>query len=463
MSGKKKTSTLSKQNCDFGKDDLSTNDEMKEKKKGRKKKKMGQKQCAGEEKNAETSEKTIAQVQSTVTKTEGDLTLECLSEDLVKEAQSQSSVSSLKVIAATTPHSQPETLHYSELKKQASVTEETSQSLKSFIPVNKHQFESSARKKKKKSTSEPEVTPLTGEEQQTPTIADPEMSSAADASVSAKKKKRRTLKAALQTDAEAQITPVSCAASQEKNATTTPARGKKGPKAVRKPRGRESDSLGSEDDVSSIHCKVLAEGGKIIRLDKLTSAGSSVKKKVKKKSLKVDEIHKVVEERKLNAAKIICKATQYPTTVPLNEKKKGRQNKMKTDQTSEDMSPAADDTSTPLKKKKKKTNQKDSKVTVGEEQASTPAGVDAEKLLFEITKTAPAKKKKSSKGREIIDETQLQVVSRADGELLLDELDGVPSSKKTCKKKRKIPVVFEYDAAEKETDAKKTKLGNVSM
>lgn len=485
-SGKKKeASTLSKQNNDFGKDDgeqaaLNTNDHKKKKKK----KKTGQSQSAAGEENAGKADQgqTLAQAQaSIVPETEGDL--KCLqAEDLVKEAQAQSSISSVKITEAATPQGQSETPLHSEVKKQVPVIEEASQPLKSCTTDNKDQSEASSKKKKKKSTSEPipEVTKM-GEEWHTPTTTEPEVSSAADASVSAKKKKRKSLRAELQKDAEAKITPISCEASQEETTTTTLAKKKKkSMKAERKLGGSEGESqangLRSEDGVTLVYCEDSAEGGTTTGLDKPDNARTPAKKKTKKKSLKADEAHEVAVEGKLTASEITSEACQHTTALPLNEKtkknskqkEKVNQDKEEKDQISEDMTlEAATDESnvTPLKKKKK---QKHSKITVGEEQPAveTLQGVDADKLLFEITMTTPAKKKKKS--TEIKDDTQLQVTGSVDGELPLDESDGVPSFRKPSKKKRKIPVVFEYEAdelevaAEKETDAK-TKLGNVSI
>lgn len=470
-SGKKKEASAPSKQNDLGQDDdveadPSTNNENK-KKKRKKKKKAGL--SAGGEENTGKSEQgqTVAQVQSRVTKTEGDL--ECSqAEDLVKEAQAQSSTTSVKVTETATPKDHQET----------SATEESSQPLKSCITDNKDQSEPASKKKKKRSTSEPkpEVPPEAGEEQHFPTTVEPEVSASAETSVSAKK--RKSLKAELQTDAEAQITPLICETSQEEITTTTPAKKeKKSLKAERKPGGGDGESqtngLSSEEDVLLIHCEDSAEGAT------KTGARSSAKKKSKKKSLKVDGVHKVVEAGKLAAAEIISEAYQHTTTVLLNEKaKKKDKQEGKVDQNKDmTLEAAADDSAvTPLKKKEKRTKQKDSKITVGEEPAAveTPQGVDAEKLQFDITLTTSAKKKKkSSESREIKDETQLQVVASADSEVPLDELDGVPSFKKPSKKKRKIPVVFEYEAdeleataqdtAEKEADAKKTKLGNVSM
>lgn len=436
---KKEASALGKQN-DFGQDDdeeadPSTNNENKKKK--RKKKKKAGLNAGGEENTGKSEQgQAVAQVQSKTTKTEGDL--ECSqAEDLVKETHAQSSISSVKVTEAAIPQ---------------------------------EQSKSSSKKKKKRTIAEPnpEVPPEADEEQHFPTTVELEVSAAADVSVSAKKKKRKSLKAELQTDAEAQITPLIC-----EEITTTPLARKKnkGLKAERKPGGDEVESQTnglSSEDVLLIHCEDSAEGGTTTGLDNPHGTISSAKKKSKKKSLKV------AEAGKLTAAEIISEASQHITTVLLKEKtkKKGKQEE-KVDQ---NMTLEADADVIPLKKKEKRIKRKkNSKITVGEELAAvvTPQGGGVEKLLFDISLTTPAKNNKSSQSSEIKDKIQSQVVANADGELPVDELDGVPYSKKPSKKKRKIPVVFEYEAdeleataqnaAEKKADAQKTNLGIVSM
>ncbi|TKS66794.1 RRP1-like protein [Collichthys lucidus] len=127
---------------------------------------------------------------------------------------------------------------------------------------------------------------------------------------------------------------------------------------------------------------------------------------------------------------------------------------------------------TPLKKKKKRKNNKGSTVEEEGEAAveETPQVADAEKLLVTMTTSAKKKKKDPAAAQvdEIKDQTQVEVVGGEDAELPTDVLTS--SGKLAKKKKRKIPVVFEFEAdeveaaaafngvAEEETTVKKTKL-----
>ncbi len=431
-------------------------------------------------------------------------------EDLEKETLMQSSISSVKVTEAATAEGQLETLLFSEVKKQPSVTvtEETSKPTPCTTD-NKDQSEMSKKKKKRKTSElKPEGTEAAGEHQ-TPVRTKPEMSSEADVPVSGKTKKRKNgLKDKIQTggivaesqvNAEAEVTLVSGEVSAEKNMTTleteatTPAKKKrKGLKA--KKNLEELEGVSQLNDVStaadfpSIGFEDSAEDGPTGRL-KQTDSLTTVKKTSKKKNPKANEGQRVEADAQLEAegkgsdAEITSvgeEAAQDTTTVSLKKTTKGKQG-----DTRLEASPAADEsTVTPLKMKRKK-NQKESKTTVEEEgmAAQTPQVANAEKGLFEITMTTPAKKKKNQKLAaaqldEIKDQTQLQVVDSVDAELPLVESEVFSSSRKLAKKK-KIPVVFEFEAdeleaasqeaasinglAEEETVAKKSKLGIVSI
>ncbi|XP_044221982.1 ribosomal RNA processing protein 1 homolog B-like isoform X2 [Thunnus albacares] len=328
--GKKKEAL--KRSKDSGKDDseaadaTSNDDDKKKKRKKKKKKKAGQ---AGEQ--------TAAVTQSTNKET---------------EAQTQNSVSSVKVTEAATPDGQSETLLLVEAKKQPAVT-----------------------------------------------VTEPEMSSDADtdadvaASGKKKKKKKKGLEAESQVNAEA-----------ETEATTPAKRKKKGLKAEKKTEEAEAGSQVTTDS----------------------------------------EITPVGEE-----------ASQDTVAVPLKKKtKKKSMQAVETDQTPEDTtlesSAAADQSAaTPLKKKRKK-NLKESKSAApvgGEEEEEEAAAAvtetpqvaeEEEKLLLDITTTTPTRKKKKS---------QKQAAGGVDEE---DEAEAAPSSGKPTKKKRKIPVTFEYEADEME-------------
>ncbi|KAK2839391.1 hypothetical protein Q5P01_013131 [Channa striata] len=387
--GKKRdTSIPNKQKKVFGKEDnqgdISTNDK---KMKKRRKKKAGQGQSVDDEEGTEKSEQGQTVPQNIVNNTKGGL--EC------SHKKSQSSISSVKVTEAVRRLSQSKSVLTSELKKQPAVTVIKD---KSCNNENHDQSETFSNKKKKRDTFEPK-TLVTIVKQQTTTTTEPEMPLEATAPVSVKKKKRKSLRAESQTDAGAEIAPVSCEESQEKSTTTAPAKKKKSLRAEKKPAETEGKSRASD----------------------------------------------------------------------LSERKGKQKEKEGTHGTSEDTTlvAAADDSIfTPLKKKMKK-NQKD--ITAREKQAVTeiPRVLDAEKLLFEITMTTPAKMKKKSLELSPI-QTQLQMVSSVDAELPLDETDVAPSSEKPTKKKKKkkIPVVFEFEAneletvAEKEASARKTTVEN---
>ncbi|KAM7407938.1 hypothetical protein PAMA_003608 [Pampus argenteus] len=128
-------------------------------------------------------------------------------------------------------------------------------------------------------------------------------------------------------------------------------------------------------------------------------------------------------------------ASQDVTTVPLKKKAKKKGLKMdqdeeETDKTRE-LSAAADPgAATPLKKKRKK-SQKESEPAAPVE--------EADKLLHEMTTTTPAKKKK--------------LAAEADGGVDMkappvDTEVGSSSGKLAKKKKKKIPVTFEFEADE---------------
>ncbi|XP_067372566.1 ribosomal RNA processing protein 1 homolog B-like isoform X2 [Channa argus] len=459
---KNDSSTLNKQKNHCGKEDdqedLSTNDE---KKKRKKKKKAGQGQSACDEDGAEKSYQGQSVAQKTVNDTEEGL--ECL------DKQSQSSISSVKVTEAVTPPGRLKTLLSSELKEQASVTTIKDKSYNTLL----------SNKKKKRNTFElkPMVTAM---EQQTTATTELEVPPEATAPVSVKKKKRKGLRADSLTDAEAEITLVGCEASQEKSTTTTPAKEKTRVKADRNLTENEGEShtsgLSSEADVMSVHFG---------ECERPNDTRTPVKKRSKKKSLRANEALEVVVEGKWTDAELTHEASQQTAAVPLNEKmkRKGKQkekmhrDKEARDETSEDTTlvAAAGDSTVPSLKKKRKTNKKKFDITANDEEkvTETPLMLDAERVLFEITMTTPAKAKKKSpelsafQTNEIKKESQLQMVGSVDADLALDEQDVAPSYKKQSKKKKKkIPVVFEFEAdelgaaTEKEAGAKETAAGN---
>lgn len=417
-------------------------------------------------------------------------------EGLEKETETQSSISSVKVTEAATAEGQSETVLLSEVQKQPSVTvtEETSQPTPCTAD-NKDQSEVLSKKKKKRKTSElkPEVTEAAGEDQ-TPVGTERE----ADAPVSGKTKKKKGadgIVAESQVSAEAEITLVSSEVSAEKITTletdaTTPAKKKKkGVKAKKNLEEAEGVSQVNDEsieaDFPSIPLEDSAEDGPTVGLEQ----SAPVKRKSKKKNLKASEALRVeadaqseVEEKDAEIPSVGEESSQDATAVPLKKKTKGKQ-----DDTTLEASPAADESAvTPLKTKRKK-NQKESKTTVEEEGAAaeTPQVANAEKVLFEITMTTPTKKKKKNQKLaaaqldEIKDHTQLHAADSLDAELPLGETEALSSSGKPAKRKKMIPVVFEFEADELEaaaqdaasinglagveTVAKKTKLSSVSI
>ncbi|KAG7239125.1 hypothetical protein INR49_030005, partial [Caranx melampygus] len=183
-----------------------------------------------------------------------------------------------------------------------------------------------------------------------------------------------------------------------------------------------------------------------------TDTVTPAKKKGKKKILKAG----VQAEVNQSSSETTSEASQHTTAEPHKRTKKKQRL---------ESSSAEDESTITLVKNKRKKSQKGAKMTVEEEPAAveTPQGVDAEKLLFEITMTTPSKKKKTPKAACQISETYVDV-----------ETEAVSSSRKPTKKKRKIPVVLEFEADEQEAAsinglteiemaAKKTKLGNKSQ
>ncbi|XP_054470840.1 ribosomal RNA processing protein 1 homolog B-like [Anoplopoma fimbria] len=453
--GKKKAATPDKQGKDSGKDDnepadLTANENKKKKKRKKKKKK------AVEDGRADGSEQeqTVGQAQSTIKETEGGP--ECSETgDLEKEAQTQSSLAPVTVTEANTPEGQSETLLISEVKKQptVTVTEETSQQAVCAID-NKHQSVKFSKMTRKRGTSE--LKAEEAEEQQAPVGAEPEMSSKVDPTVTGKKKKKG-LKVNLQTDESAEkniATPETDSTTQKKKGLMT----EKNLKEV------EVNGVSTEANFPSIRHGDSEEDGSTTGLGKQTDSITPCNKKSKKKNLKASEVPNVEaqfeEEGKNTNAEVrsvVEEGSQDATTAPPTKKtkKKGKKEDATLDES----------TVIQLNKKRKK-NQKECKPSVEENTAAveTHQAVDAEKLPFEITMTTPAKNKKKKLAAGQLkrkDKSQMQVVCCVDAELASGEIDGVSSSGKlTKKKKRKIPVVFEYEVDELEAAAREAPLIN---
>ncbi|XP_035029837.1 ribosomal RNA processing protein 1 homolog B isoform X2 [Hippoglossus stenolepis] len=423
---KKEASTLGKQNKDLVKHDSERVDQTNNdggKKKKRKKKKAEQGGSVQSEENTERSKQgqTMDQSQTPIKEIEeAEGIPQCAqAEDLEKEAEVKIHILTAKVTEATTAQDQSETLLISEVNKQPSVTVTEEAAQPRSCTNDKDQTESFS-KKKKRDTSESKPGIVAVEDKETFPTTEPEMSSQADASVSGKRNKKKSLKAQEQTDgiktlsqvsAETEITSVSCETAAEETVTkmTTlqtdagfPTKKRMGMKAEFKPEGESQIHNGSSEAKT-----------KFKEPSDATTAAKS-----KKKILKVNAQVEVEDKPQLAS-----EATQHTTSVPIERKKKGKQ---KIEQ----------------------------------------------KLL-----TTLAKKKDTPKmaTMQLKDETQLQMVGSLDSELPLKETEAIFSKRKlTKKKKRKIPVVFEFETdqlvatarevaminAEEETCAKKKKLGN---
>ncbi|XP_070832111.1 ribosomal RNA processing protein 1 homolog B-like [Chaetodon trifascialis] len=282
---------------------------------------------------------------------------------------------------------------------QPSVTEEASRA----TPGTADGEEASAESSEKKSET-PELEAAA--EQQTVTT-EPEMS--ADATAAGKKKKRKRKKAlklqtgaaVSQVSAEAQSTAVSSEAS---TAETTTDGKKKKKKAERKLEGEPVLNGESREEEES------------------TAAAT---KKGKKKNLKADEAAEVEAEGEHADADI----------------------------TSVSKEASLDATTAPLKKKtKNKVKQENAALEASDESAAAPPRTKRKKNQKESDTMTPVKKKKKKKLAaaqvdDINDETQEQATS---GE---DQAEVSSSSRKPAKKKRKIPVVFEFEAEELEAAA----------
>ncbi|XP_062257885.1 ribosomal RNA processing protein 1 homolog B-like isoform X3 [Platichthys flesus] len=419
---KKEASTQGKQNKDLVKHDSERVDQTNNdggKKKKRKKKKAEQGGSVQSEEKTERSKQgqAIAQSQTQIKEIEeAEGIPQCAqAEDFEKEAEVKIHILTAEVAEATTAHDQSETLLLSDVNKQplVTVTEEVAQPWS--CTNNKDP------KKKKWNNSKPKPGRVAVEDQETFATTEPQMSSQADASVSGKRNKKKSLNAEEQSDgirtllqvsAETEITSVSCEASGEetvKKMSTLqtdagfPTMKRMGMKAEFKPEGE-----------SKIHNGNSEAKTKFKEPSDATTAAKS-----KKKILKVNAQVEVEDKPQL-----VSEATQHTTSVPIERKKKGKQ-----------------------------------------------------KLLTTLTKKKDTHKMATIQTMQLKDPTQLQMDGSLDSELPLEEFEAIFSERKlTKKKKRKIPVVFEFEAdqlvetaqevaiinAEEETCAKKKKLGNKS-
>ncbi|KAG7502228.1 ribosomal RNA processing 1-like B [Solea senegalensis] len=155
---------------------------------------------------------------------------------------------------------------------------------------------------------------------------------------------------------------------------------------------------------------------------------------------------------KLTETNIVTETSPHETARPLKKKTK-KKSKQKLDEIIV-VSPVADgDAVTPVKNKGNKSTKK-KKLTLEEQQEAEEATLEVN-ANGEITVTKPAKKKRTPvQAVEIRGETHVQMVDSVDTEIPQTESE-VCSSRKPNKKKRRIPVVFEFEADEVVASAQK--------
>ena len=433
ISGKKKeASTLGKQNKDLVKHDDERVDQTNNdggKKKKRKKKKAEQGGSVQSEENTERSKQGQTMAQTPIKEIEeAEGIPQCAqAEDLEKEAEVKIHILTAKATEATTAQDQSKTLFLSEVNKQPSVTV-TEEAAQPRSCTNDEDQTESFSKKKKGDSSEPKPGIVAVEDQETFATTEPEMSSQADASVLDKRNKKKSLKSEEQTDgiktlsqvsAETEITSVICETSAEETVTKIPTLQTDAGFPSKKRMGMKAEF--KPEGESQIHNGRSEAKTKFKEPSDATTAAKS-----KKKILKVNAQVEVEDKPQLASD-----ATQHTTSVPIERKTK--------------------------KKGKQKIEQK---------------------LLTTLAKKKDTPKMATIQTLQLKDETQLQMVGSLDLELPLEETEAIFSKRKlTKKKKRKIPVVFEFETdqlvatardvamikAEEETCTKKKKLGNVSM
>ncbi|XP_047456382.1 ribosomal RNA processing protein 1 homolog A-like isoform X2 [Mugil cephalus] len=241
------------------------------------------------------------------------------------------------------------------------------------------------------------------------------------------------------------------------------------------------NGVSSDMDAASLVCENSAEDATTITLKNVTDAASPAKKKrkrkAKKKSLGGDGLPETTAdqtEADIISTEINSEAAQHDVSEPLKKttKKRGKQ-EVETDQTPEESTAADECLLTPLVKKRKK-NLKQCKKAV--EEAESPQVAEAEKVSEDTVATPAKKKKNKTKNATKLPTAKTNEIKSEDAgststELPLDGRDVVPASGKAAKKKRKIPVVFEFEAdelegasvnghAQVEDNPKKTKLVN---
>ncbi|XP_053296673.1 ribosomal RNA processing protein 1 homolog B isoform X2 [Pleuronectes platessa] len=412
---KKEASTLGKQNKDVVKHDSErvdqTNNDGGKKKKRKKKAEQGGRVQSEEKTERSKQGQTMAQTQMKEIE-EAERIPQC-AEDLEKEAEVKIHVLTAKVTEATTAQDQSETLLLSEVNKQpfVRVTEDAAQP--QSCTNDKDQTEGFS-KKKKRDTSGSKPWIVAVEDQETFAATEPEMSTQAEASVNGKSNKKKSLKAEEQTDGiktQLQVSAETEIVSCETSAEETVTTLQNDARFSTKKRMGMKSEFQPEGE-SQIHNGSSEAKTKLKEPSHATTAAKS-KKKIQKVNAQVE-----VEDK----PQLASEATQPTTSVPIERKKKG----------------------------KKKIEQK---------------------LLTTLEKKRDIPKMATMQLKDV---TQLQTVGSLDSELPLEVTEAIFSKRKKTTKKKKIPVVFEFETdqlvmttrevaminAEEETCAKKKKLGN---
>ncbi|XP_056291352.1 ribosomal RNA processing protein 1 homolog B-like [Pseudoliparis swirei] len=416
--------------------DLTANENNNKKKKKKKRRKKKTKVVQNRDADGSEPGQTVAPAQCTIKETEAGPAC-----DLEKEVLTQSSLTAVEVTEANTPEVQSETLLPSAVKRPpGAVAEESSRP-----GDDMHQ-----------SVKNGETCELKAVE--------PETTSEADAS------DKKGLKAELQADAQAETLPLNYDESAENNTATTPetdcpapAKQKKkmmvkvtvvvteeeeddGPASVPE---KQTDSLAPcGEESKNIDLKGPPVEAQLEEVESQDAAAAPLaKKRKKKKSKQEDDGPASVPEKQTDSIapcgeNIDLKGTtveaqleevesQDATAAPLaKKKKKKRKNKQE------------DESAVVQLNKKRKNNPNE-----------CPTSVADEAVEAEITVTTPAKKTKKKSAvapADVEDTSQSPVACIVDAELSSETQVVSSSVKPTKKKKRKIPVVFEYEADELE-------------
>ncbi|CAJ1078620.1 ribosomal RNA processing protein 1 homolog B-like [Xyrichtys novacula] len=423
---KKETPKAEQQNKDSGKEESEAAEDDKQKKKRKKKKKKKAGQVGSAEENAKTAEEG---------ETEGSKSQEA---DQEKKTETPESVSS--------PPS--ETPLVTEEKKHPTVTaaEENSQP----PPDQTDQSEKTAKSKKKKKKKNCELKAEAAEE---PPVQSTETSSEAAAEVSENRMKKKSL--------ESQPVETETVTKTPETDAETPAKKKKKKslKAV-----EDVNQADGEAEVNSPNAEVdfpAAPSSDPVGNGITDLTSSAKRKKKKKKNLQAagneegQKVEAAAEKEEEEETGVDAKIqSEDETAAPLKKKSKKRRSELQ-----ETTAEAAHESSATPLKKKRKNHQKEPEAPEEEEGAAGMGTAQVSNAEEPLSETPEKKKKKKKTAKQptaaaadddIKDPSRSQVVGSADEDLPLRQSS---SGKAAKKKKRKIPVVFEFEADEVEAAA----------